>query len=306
MYFPYLRGKQFELIAVRELIERELISGNILPVIEPVKLTSTLKKTMNIAATEEFEIALVINPQVGDVVGKQGQISAFFAENMELDHIVFSVINTRIIRQTIAEFGIQPINREGLLLVHPTTDFANEYIEVFNDTPPRYNLIPSQRTYERKISNNKVIFRDSFAPRDRNADYADQPDEFFSEDHLYFEDEGFLGFSDYCTIGEKYAAKGFRPYAVVIHVTYFDNEDTLRIHHFVSDTNDDSSDTPRKFYEALSKLVEWQDQEDIHSYGLDEFRAYYESQSYPGLGTLKKLSVMHHIEIVSKYLSEHG
>lgn len=36
MYFPYLRGRQFELIALRELIENNLIGNHIYPVIEPV------------------------------------------------------------------------------------------------------------------------------------------------------------------------------------------------------------------------------------------------------------------------------
>lgn len=42
MYFPYLRGRQFELIAIRELIEKSLLSKNAMPVVEPVKLSSAL------------------------------------------------------------------------------------------------------------------------------------------------------------------------------------------------------------------------------------------------------------------------
>ena len=37
MYFPYLRGRQFELIALRELIENDCINSSIIPIIEPVK-----------------------------------------------------------------------------------------------------------------------------------------------------------------------------------------------------------------------------------------------------------------------------
>ena len=46
MYFPYLRGRQFELIALRELVENKLIGKHIYPVIEPVNLSSTLTKTL--------------------------------------------------------------------------------------------------------------------------------------------------------------------------------------------------------------------------------------------------------------------
>ncbi|WP_434509785.1 hypothetical protein [Desulfitobacterium sp. AusDCA] len=44
MYFPYLRGGQFELIAIRELIEQSLIGESIIPVIEPVKLIEPIEK----------------------------------------------------------------------------------------------------------------------------------------------------------------------------------------------------------------------------------------------------------------------
>ena len=42
IYFPYLRGRQFELIALRELVEKGVLSSRITPIIEPVKLSSTL------------------------------------------------------------------------------------------------------------------------------------------------------------------------------------------------------------------------------------------------------------------------
>ncbi len=43
MYFPYFRGRQYELIALRELAQKKLIGSLIIPVVEPVKNSSTLK-----------------------------------------------------------------------------------------------------------------------------------------------------------------------------------------------------------------------------------------------------------------------
>ena len=51
MYFPYLRGKQFELIAIRELAEMLAASGKIIPIIEPVKEVSSYKKTFEAVAS---------------------------------------------------------------------------------------------------------------------------------------------------------------------------------------------------------------------------------------------------------------
>ena len=68
MYLPYLRGKQFELIGLRELFEssnilakKELIS----PIIEPVKDSSTLKTTLRSLLGKGVNFTYIINPQVG-------------------------------------------------------------------------------------------------------------------------------------------------------------------------------------------------------------------------------------------------
>ena len=65
MYFPILRGRQFELIALRELCEEGLLSKSIIPIIEPVKLSSTLCKTISIYGSKGHLLALINNPLVG-------------------------------------------------------------------------------------------------------------------------------------------------------------------------------------------------------------------------------------------------
>ena len=44
MYFPYLRGRQFELIALRELVGKDVLSSRITPIIEPVNYLLRLLK----------------------------------------------------------------------------------------------------------------------------------------------------------------------------------------------------------------------------------------------------------------------
>lgn len=65
MYFPYLRGRQFELIALRELVEKDVLSGRIVPIIEPVKLSSTLVKTIETYGANDKPLAIITNPKVG-------------------------------------------------------------------------------------------------------------------------------------------------------------------------------------------------------------------------------------------------
>ena len=65
MYFPILRGRQFELLALRECVERNILSNQIIPIVEPVKVSSTYTKTIDSFIKADKSIAIVRNPQVG-------------------------------------------------------------------------------------------------------------------------------------------------------------------------------------------------------------------------------------------------
>lgn len=166
--------------------------------------------------------------------------------------------------------------------------------------------MPDESVFRRKVRHHKVLLDDKFEKQDRNADYQETEDEFFSDDHLYYTEDGFIGFSDYSVVGNEYLEAGFAPYAVAIHIVYFAEDKTLRVRHFVSDSNEDITNPAMKFYEAVSKLAAWYNA-DPHpvemTLGLQTFLQHYEQQSYPGLGTVKKLSLMHHLELMGKYLS---
>lgn len=91
----------------------------------------------------------------------------------------------------------------------------------------RYTLCPFDRYVMQMSIKNRVLFEDRFRKRSRNADYP--KDEFFSRDHLDFSEiafagSNFVGFGDYSIIGKEYNESGFAPYAVAIHIVYFEND----------------------------------------------------------------------------------
>jgi hypothetical protein len=180
----------------------------------------------------------------------------------------------------------------------------SEYTSEFENQNPKYTLFPDERQIRRAVKQGKVLFEDKFNKQQKNADYQNKEDEFFSEDHLYFSEEGFVGFGDYSIIGNDYSESGFAPRAVAIHIVYLASDRTLRIRHFISDSNVDISDVAGKFYEAVSKLYAWyaNGQENQSTAGLKALIEHYKNGTYPGLPTLKKLSIMHHLELVSKIL----
>jgi len=307
MYFPYLRGRQFELIALRELVEKSLISEKIIPIIEPVKLSSTLIKTIEIFNEKNRKIALIMNPQIGSLkVDLNEEKKESLKEKLKTIIQLPVLIKTHILNKNSKQQLIRLFNNgtkpEDLITICQNKDFISIYEEIFKNNKPQYNLILDESVYRRKIKDNRILLDDKFNKLTRNTDYADSVDEPFSDDHIYFQQDGYKGFADYTVIGNEFAESGFAPYAVAIHIVYFDKEKSLRIRHFVSDSNDDIRDPANKFSEAVRKLFEWNESAKLDTVGIKTFIDLYKNELYPGLGTVKKLSIMHHIEIVGKYL----
>ena len=309
MYFPYLRGRQFELIALRELIEGERINEKVLPIIEPIKPSSTLLRTLQAFAKRDKEIAVVFNPTVGDF-GKE--IKKMRGEDSKIANELYDLLlhNKKIIKAYVMGKAKSKrlkadVDKDKYMIINLNRDSLNDFLEVYDDSLPRYTLIPDDRAFRRVIPDTKILFEDNFNKQARNVDYLENPDEFFSDTHLYFQNESYVGFSDYSVVGEEFNESGFAPVAVAIHIVYLGEKKELRIHHFVSDSNDGIEDPGGKFGEALEKLVYWCDENNVkYTLGLQGFYECYNSGKYPGLGTVKKLSIMHHIELISDFLGE--
>ena len=86
MYFPYLRGKQFELLALRELAELPLDSFKISPIIEPVKKDLKGIQTMVTALNRhKVDIQLIVNPEKGDLQNSSKEIINFISKLRSLN-----------------------------------------------------------------------------------------------------------------------------------------------------------------------------------------------------------------------------
>lgn len=306
MYFPYLRGRQFELIALRELVEKGVLSSRITPIIEPVKLSSTLVKTIEAYGENSKQLAIITNPKVGsfssDAKEEKNQklkesFSASLKENNNILYMYLLRASSKP-EKFIAKYA------DNMGTICNDKDAIPVYETNFSETDVKFNLIPDESGFRRKVRKNRVLLADKFNKQERNNDYMEIDDEPFSEDHLYYSEDGYVGFADYSVVGEEYNETGFAPYAVAIHIVYFDTDESLRVKHFVSDSNDDISDPAGKFQEALSKLVEWNAEKKLDTVAMKEFEDLYRREAYPGLGTVKKLSIMHHLELIGKYLDK--
>jgi hypothetical protein len=252
MYFPCLRGRQYELLALRELAEENLLGSRVIPIIEPVKISPTFMSTMEAFAKAEQEIALIFNPEVGDLAGKKQKTVNDLRVFLEGGEIIPSIIVNTSVLECLHELQIAS---GDILTILDNGDFLKTYEAVFGSAPPLFTLFPDDRRIRRVVRENKILFEDKFQKKPRNADYPE--DEFFSDDHLYYIEEGYQGFGDYSIVGNEFTESAFAPHAVAIHIVYFDKGNALRIRHFISDSNEDISDVAGKFAEAVSKLASW-------------------------------------------------
>lgn len=302
MYFPYFRGRQYELLALKELALGRLIPSSIIPVVEPVKLIPALNSSLVEFCNAGLQIGLILNPDVGDLAEDTEMTGQLLDRLYVGDMIIPSVLVNKKTEAIISKLAQKDVPNKNILAVLDKRDYLEIYCTLFEQVPPQFTLCSDERLIRRKVRQNKILFDDRFNKQNRNADYPE--DEFFSDNHLDLETDNYVGFGDYSIVGSEYIESGFAPYAVAIHIVYFADDSSLRIKHFISDSNDDTSDVAGKFYQAVTKLYNWyiSGQEKQLTRGLQILLDHYSNGTYPGLPTLKKLSIMHHLELVGKYL----
>lgn len=305
MYFPYFRGKQFELILLREQA-KFLADNQQVPIIAPVRSnTKQLEKTISALNDESAQHIIVLNPSAGDHANDPSTI--------------FTLLNSlSASRSTITgiklTYDIDEAKLKHILSAIPTSEFALIHAGYQNHTwlatelqsmqlTPKFNIFTKTAgsRYKNTFSANSVVIRDGFQQM-RNRDYP--PEEFFSDLHLKYKDYGYDHFGDYLTIGEQYKDGGGPAYAVAVHLTFLNRSDadTIWIKHYISDSNSDTSDPGNKAKEALAKLF---NEANSHAFQipqtppLQELLKYQARNHFPGLGMLKKLSMWHHLYVIA-------
>lgn len=259
MYYPYLRAKQFELKALREFSE-EHSESNIVPILEPVKKQSVaLERAVGDMMENKMRFALVLNPTDGDFKHDTVFFGAWLEESKLLlngsqgiDWIP-AFICTRKLLDDIPSL-IEKYQLSNVMLVFKSCmDMEDPKVScLVNDERVEFvvnafGAVGSRRLNTILKRTGKKIIRldDCFKTRTRNADYALEDDELFSEEPFYYMNDGYDGFSDYTTLPSDYVEGGMMPYAVAIHLSYKKDEDRLNVHHFVSDSNESNTNVRR-------------------------------------------------------------
>lgn len=303
-YYPILRGRMNELMAVRELAEKGRLK-NVRPIIEPVKANPTLKKTLKGLSDNGTEAYFVTNPQVGtyntDLLGNENlreEIEKLLAES--------SVKKCMVLNGSEQSCWLR--DRPDLLLFTNENAWECERAKI-KESGQKLKLAAPLSISFIMAQEDKIRVKDEFVRRKRNADYRGVAPEPFMADYSDIEGVGFKGFADYSVVGAEYAEGGFMPRAVAAHIVCpVDNEHRCEIHHFVSSEYMDADrDTAGKYGEVVEQINDWLlrcDMEEMRTIGMDYLIKTYKDGSFPGLGMLKRFTVMHHLELMDNLLDE--
>lgn len=314
MYSPYLRGKLFELILLRD--NAQLIAENKMhPIIEPVKEDfKALDRTLKIIEEKNIEYTLIVNPITGENPVTMENILENFLDNCSVN---FQNISLGYILRADSNLEnlillLRKNKNRNFSLVHYGFPDSMMIADKINgiDNIRRHIFIDgfAGKLYQRHLKKDgipRILIRDGFKTQRKNSLYPES--EHFSDLHITYPDEGMDGFGDYLTVGDEYYETGGPAYAVAIHLTYLNKGNDMFIYHFISDRTDSPTDPGGKFLEALGKLVvkvEAKDSPVYKSEAYYKFDDLYNKQHYPGLGYVKKLSMQHHIELVANFLNQ--
>lgn len=312
MYYPYLRGRQFELIALRNFSETINGESKVFPIIEPVRKNFNSLKRAATAMTEKgIKYGIILNPEYGEY--KDDIIC--LSEEADFPHVdcwapsyIIGRQNTNIIANDIHNNGY-----ENVILILPkgASVDEDELAELIADgSVSKVITDPTRRKITRATRNNKkelIELDDKFIAQKTNQDYINISEDLFSEEFAYYKDDNFSGFADYTVLPNEFREGGTLPKVVVIHLTYKKNNDQIFVKHFCSDSNqNDRSNIQGKFAEAANKAINFFDSINYNSPALDNLRDNIANGTFPGLGVLKKISILHHLYLLQNILAIEG
>ena len=311
MYLPYLKGKQNEFLALRELVDHLTAEQrhNVMPIIEPVRRScrdaiTAFKSMMDV----DWHFALILNPRVGEF--ERGDNDFFSLVKADLEghnnkwYPAFILNKNDNIRERIRTNGF-----DNIMLILPKLEDADYWVDLISEPFVQFVVIcdgdsmPLLRRIKR-IQNKTIIRMDeSFIAEQKNAIYAKNIDHRFTDKHTYYKELGYWGFGDYTTLPSAFISGGVSPTVVAIHLTYNKNCDEIWIHHFLSNAEAKSNENVQgKFFEEASFIEPFFDNlPEDKTYAIESLIKFVKENHYPGLGAIKKWSIIHHVVLMSKY-----
>lgn len=309
MYLPFLRGKLYELKAIKEFIEEGYgteYGRHIMPIIEPVKKDlRPLLSCVEAMGQTKMPFAVVLNSRTGDFQRAAFDIPALLAKVQDVQWApafeVNSNANVDAIETAIEEYGLKDVMLVFFTIVELEDDKikrlvsndAIKYIAALNLTQ-RVSVIEDLSELGKEL----ISIEDCFPEKSPNNAYRENIDEAFSDTFSYYKSRlGLFGFSDFTALARNFREGGVLPQVVAIHMTYQKSARVIYVHHFLSDSRNGSNNIREEFREANEKIPPFYEDKP-KTLAVEQIM----SSGYPGLGAIKKFSIKNHFELMSRIL----
>lgn len=327
MYYPILRGKRFELLALRDVASMLGESQTIFPIIEPVRVATVetdLVRAMLSLVEHHVPFGVVVDPTVGECTGPEGP-AVFLNAFREIEdwherlspYLHFVTVASPASHHGVAGNLVRAdpsLQRVSELVWCPEAVDVRQLGLDLSGFPVVAMLAPARRMISRLSRDVRphpaqVLFSDPFPVQLTNTDYVGRTESIFTDEHLYLDEEGLDGFADFATIGGRFTEGGGAPKVVVIHWTYSktpepgESGSPIYLNHFWSDEEDNLRDVAAKYAKASGKLLAFARAEGLpDNPALEAIRDYDNRGAFPGLGMLKKFSIVNHLHVVAAAL----
>ena len=301
-YFPILRGKQNELMALRKLATNIAENGKVIPIIEPVKLNNPTLISFNEFKKKSMPFLFICNPIYGEFSHNTRELS-----NSIINPILKDYDNW--VPALYVDEGTTPREFDAFTNEYDGYDLALVYYgkpqqSIDSDAADiKHHVFVSrwiEDSYIQSISKGKrVIIKDNFRRRARNADYPDYR-EFFTNENTLAGNKRNVDFGDFSIVGDYFMEKGGAAHAAALHHVHFaENSHSLYISHFISDRTKTAADLQGKIIEAVDHLVEsLDDLQPNNTQTCDEYRMMSQTEKSSTLAYMKQLAIKHHLEVM--------
>lgn len=311
MYLPFLRGKLYELKAIKEFVEESYgqeCGRCVMPIIEPVKKDiRPMFSCVEVMGKADMPFAVVLNSKMGDYQRASFDVTSFVSDD-RLNGIrwtpAFEVngnANVDSIEEAIREYGF----RDVMLIFFTIVDLDDERISSLVKNPAVKYVVAMNLTQRppiiaglKQAGKEIITLEDCFPEKTPNNAYRDNEDEFFSDTFTYYKSLfGMFGFSDFTALARNFREGGVLPQVVAIHMTYRKSSKAINVHHFLSDSRNGANNIREEFREANDKIPQFYEDKPS-TLAVRQLVAL----SYPGLGSIKKYSIKNHLELISRIL----
>jgi hypothetical protein len=195
-YYPYLRGRMYDLLALRTLCEQHQLGPHIIPVIEPVRDSKELQQIVTTFIEAQQPFSIIANPQVS----VYGLNTVKLHPLLDLRPYPFYRPGAILAADFSRDFLTTSPGPTSLLIA-PNYPLLKAYQHTTTLQHAGHVLIPDEARLHQLLPQHAVLLTDPVATPAHVADYQEITDAYFAPANWYQTPVGFDGFGDYSLMG---------------------------------------------------------------------------------------------------------